>query len=355
MIIEKNFLKEINFLIYKKKHLIIYIIIGILSLLVEVGIRRFFLIKFSDNSLLLHAPVLFGIFFAFYFNIKLNFNVPKFYLLRSLTYFFIISAGSYVFQLYTKSILNLENLNFEQARFLISGIFFLIGYFFHLKFSFKDSRKVGVAIYANGYEDIQKIYEKIGPYPDFIHVDIIDKTMNPNAPDTNLSKLEVVKAYWPNHQIHTHIMSEHPLKCLDQSVLNYSDIIYFHHESLDEINEIIEIIKKNKKIPGLVLHAKNQYKDIKNIVKNFTEILVLSIKIPGLSAQMFDESAFNLIEMLNNSDSRKMFKVCVDGGVKSNLISKFSSDRVVSGSDVLNNKNPKRQIMRLQTLSRYEK
>ena len=47
--------------------------------------------------------------------------------------------------------------------------------------------------------------------------------------------------------------------------------------------------------------------------------------------------------------------MCVDGGVKSNLISKFSSERVVSGSDVLNNKNPKRQIMRLQTLSRYEK
>ena len=99
-------------------------------------------------------------------------------------------------------------MNFEQSRLLISGGFFLIGYFFHIKFSFKDNRKVGVAIYANGYENLNKIYKMIGPYPDFIHVDIVDKTMNLNASDSNLSKLETVKAYWPKHEINTHIMSK---------------------------------------------------------------------------------------------------------------------------------------------------
>ena len=94
MIIEKNFLKEIDFLIYRKKHLIIYIIIGILSLIVEITIRRFFIQYFPENELILHAPVVFGVLFAFYFNIKFNFNVPKFYLRRSLIYFFIISLSS---------------------------------------------------------------------------------------------------------------------------------------------------------------------------------------------------------------------------------------------------------------------
>ena len=74
-----------------------------------------------------------------------------------------------------------------------------------------------------------------------------------------------------------------------------------------------------------------------------------------MSGQNFEEKAFSLIDNLNSLSQRHKFKICVDGGVKSNLISKFSSERVVSGSDVLNNKNPKRQIMRLQTLSRYEK
>ena len=63
---------------------------------------------------------------------------------------------------------------------IISGSCFIIFYFLHKKFSFKDYVKVGVAIYANGVEDINKIYEKIGPYPDFIHVDIVDKHLKNN-------------------------------------------------------------------------------------------------------------------------------------------------------------------------------
>jgi pentose-5-phosphate-3-epimerase len=355
MIVEKNFLKEIDFFIYKKKHLIIYIFIGILSLLIELGVRRLLIEIYNEESFLLHFSIFFGIIFAFYFNIKFNFNVPKLYLKRSLIYFFIICCSSYIFQYYIKSKIYFGNFNFEQTRFLVSGIFFLIGYFFHIKFSFIDSRKVGVAIYANGYEDIKKIYEKIGLYPDFIHVDIIDKTMNKNASDTKLSKVEVVKAYWPNHQIHTHIMSTNPLSCLDKSIYKFSDIIYFHNEFLDNKAEVINEIKKHGKIPGLVLHSVNDYEDLENTVKDFNEVLVLSIEKCGVSGQNFNKKSFDLINKLNKLNQRKKFKVCVDGGVKSNLISKFTSERIVSGSDVLNNQNPKRQIMRLQTLSRYEK
>ena len=355
MIIEKSFVKDINFFIYKNKHLIIYIFIGILSLLFELSIRQILIKIFSGKSLLLHTSVLCGVIFAFYFNIKFNFNVPKLHLKRSLIYFLIISFGAYVVHFSVKRYVDFGNLSFEQTRFLISGTFFLIGYFFHLKFSFKDNIKLGVAIYANGYENIKKIYEKIGPYPDFIHVDIIDNTMNQNALDTKLSKLEVVKAYWPNHQIHTHIMSKHPLNCLDEEIYKFSDIIYFHYESLDDKNKIIREIKNHKKVPGLVLHSVNKYENLDSIVKDFNEILVLSIKQCGVSGQNFEEKAFSLIDNLNSLSQRNKFKICVDGGVKSNLISKFSSERVVSGSDVLNNKNPKRQIMRLQTLSRYEK
>ena len=45
----------------------------------------------------------------------------------------------------------------------------------------------------------------------------------------------------------------------------------------------------------------------------------------------------------------------MDGGVKSNLINKFTSEKIVSGSDVLNSDHPVRRIMKLQTVARYEK
>ena len=43
---------------------------------------------------------------------------------------------------------------------------------------FKDKVKIGVAVYANGIEDINKIFQKINKYPDFIHVDLVDTTFN---------------------------------------------------------------------------------------------------------------------------------------------------------------------------------
>ena len=354
MIFKSDIIKNINFFFYKKKHLIIYIVIGFLSLIVELFIRNLISENISTNPYFLHVSLIFGILFAFYFNIKFNFNVPSIYLKKSLLYFFLISSCSYLFQYFIKNQIELRNLSFEEARVLISGTFFLLAYFFHIKFSFKDSRKVGVAIYANGYEDINKIFNSIGPYPDFIHVDIVDKTMNKNALDTNLSKLEVVKAYWPNHSIETHIMSKTPLALINEDILNFADIIYVHYE-IDKREEVIKKIKSKKKIPGIVLHSIYDYVDIESVIKGFEQILILSISNPGISGQKFNEKSYELIKKINSVKFRNEFTVCVDGGVKSNIINKFISEKVVSGSDVLNNEHPVKRIMMLQTVARYEK
>ena len=72
-------------------------------------------------------------------------------------------------------------------------------------------QEVGVAIYANGVEDIKGIYEKIGSYADFIHVDIIDSSYGDVDTDPPY-RLETIKAYWPDHPIHVHVMSKYPSK-----------------------------------------------------------------------------------------------------------------------------------------------
>ena len=354
MIFKSDFIRSINFFFYKKKHLIIYTIIGFFSLIFELFLRKLIIKYISSNELILHLSLISGILFAFYFNVKLNFNVPKIYLKKSLTYFFLISTCSYLLQYFLRNQIELRNYSFEEARILISGSFFLIAYFFHIKFSFKETRKVGVAIYANGYEDIKTIFNKIGPYPDFIHVDIVDKTMNNQALNPNLSKLEVVKAYWPNHSIETHIMSKNPLPLINDNILNFSDIIYVHNE-IENKDEVISKIKSKNKIPGIVLHSINDYNKLDQLINHFKQVLILSIKKPGFSGQDFHEKSFKLIDQVNSMKQRKKFIVCVDGGVKSKIINKFISEKVVSGSEVLNNPNPIKKIMSLQTLARYEK
>ena len=63
----EDFVKKINFFLYKKKHLIIYVIIGFLSLIFELSVRKFINNYISNNIFFLHISVIFGIIFAFYF------------------------------------------------------------------------------------------------------------------------------------------------------------------------------------------------------------------------------------------------------------------------------------------------
>ena len=112
MIFKSDFIRNINFFFYKKKHLIIYIVIGFLSLVFELFLRKLIYKHISSNELFLHTSLLCGILFAFYFNIKLNFNVPKIYLKKSLFYFFTISTFSYLFQYYLKN----REIIIERAR-----------------------------------------------------------------------------------------------------------------------------------------------------------------------------------------------------------------------------------------------
>ena len=220
------YLKNLDYLVYRRKHLILYIIIGILSIYFELLVRSF-LVSFNVALFFASlASLLFGIFFAFSLNFFLNFNVPNFFFYRSLIYFFIISIFSYLFQITLKNYINFEYSSYEESRYLFSGLFFIIGYFFHIKFTFKDKRIVGVAIYASISENINLIQKKIGFYPDFIHIDIIDQSFSHISEAVDINKINSISNLWPNHPIDLHIMSYSPLKYLNNNFKNLN-VIYW--------------------------------------------------------------------------------------------------------------------------------
>ena len=75
----------------------------------------------------------------------------------------------------------------------MSGMVFIIAYNFHIKFSFQRNKKVGVAVYLDKNENIDEIFSKVGFYPDYIHVDMVDKTMNPKVNTPEMEKLLEIK------------------------------------------------------------------------------------------------------------------------------------------------------------------
>ena len=345
--------KELIFFFYKKKFLIFYTLIGITSIIIELSLRSI-LIKLNYYDFIYnYIPLIIGIFFAFIMNVKINFFVPKVFLKKSLIYFVIISLLSFIVQKILQNSEFLIDYNYNTKRFFSSGLFFLIGYFLHLSFTFKKTINVGVAIYANGFEELEVIKEKIGEFPDFIHVDIVDNTMKENADEIDFNKLDAIQKIWPRKEIHTHIMSTHPLKLI-QKVIKFSKIIYVHKEVQEDLNYLKNYMLDQNVIPGIALHSKLDYTNIEKDTAGFTEIMILSIDNPGYSGQKFNERTFELIKKIDQMKNRSDINLLVDGGVNSKIIKKINCEKIVSGAAVLKSNKPIMEIMKLQTVSRYE-
>ena len=329
-----------------------YTIFGFFSILVEILVRNQLIILDFNTTFSTVIAVILGIFFAFYANVNYNFKITKSRRNRALIYFIIISILSGLFQLTLGKTLKFENFSYETTRLIISGGVFIFAYLLHRKYSFKDYKKIGVAIYANSVENLEKIHKKVGYYPDFIHVDLVDTSMRKEVEDVKLYKLEMMKAYWPRTQIQTHIMSMKPEEWID-GVINYSDVIFIHDESDSDKRKLISKINSNGKKAGLALMMKTKINDVIELLKEVEYVLLLTISEPGKSGQKFNLNALNKIRELNALSFRNNFTLCIDGGINESIINLIHAENVVSGSSVLDSYNPKEKIMKLQTSNRY--
>ncbi|MFN4974058.1 MAG: GtrA family protein, partial [Bacteroidota bacterium] len=149
------------FFFYRNRFLLFYIIIGFISLCLEwlmiVFLKNYHASSWVANFIGLSS----GLLLAFFLNIRFNFHISPAKRAKALLYFILISSFSFLVQLYFRQQLLEYGISFQRTRFLISGFFFFFSYLLHRRFSFRDYKKVGVAIYADGVDDIQNIYNKI--------------------------------------------------------------------------------------------------------------------------------------------------------------------------------------------------
>tara|TARA_B110000467_G_scaffold161806_1_gene183659 strand:- start:945 stop:2051 length:1107 start_codon:yes stop_codon:yes gene_type:complete len=352
-LLDKQTQASLKFTLYRYRFLINYIIIGFLSICVEILLIRALSYFGTHLALAVLLGIGVGILFAFWFNVRFNFKVPVGKRNRALLFFAGISIGSACLNFIFRNQLVDAGLSYEVSRFLVAGILFSIAYILHRKFSFRDMKQVGVTVYANGIEDIKLINSKIGPYPDFIHVDLIDKSFSETGADVRAYRLETISAYWPNKQIQVHLMSRNPMAWLDD-ILPYADTVIVHAECDEDLSAVIHKIKENGKSAGLCLSMDTPIDMAKQYVGEIDTLMLLTIREPGKSGQKFDMEGLQRIEQIKNWEERNKFDLCIDGGVSEKNVHLLNVELVVSGSSVLKNPDPARQIMRLQTSNNYE-
>jgi ribulose-phosphate 3-epimerase len=347
-------MKKTHLLLYRYRFLFLYILFGFLSLVIELIISKFlFFYGF------LYLPSIFFSFFvgllsAFFLNVRFNFHITPSKRKKALFYFSIISTFSFCFQLFLRSSILKYGYDMDISRFVIAGFFFIISYLLHRKISFREYKKVGVAIYADGVEDIKLIFNKISNISDFIHIDIVDQTYNFNCKDVKAYRAEVVRAYWQNKKIEVHIMSKNPSVWLDD-LLPYVDVIYVHPNINENLSNVIDKIISFKVEAGIALSLYEPIEVIDSYIENnkIKHVLLLTIPQPGFSGQKFDISALPILDRLNAHTKRSEFKICVDGGVNDSTVKYLNVESVVSGSYILGASNPIKNIMHLQTSGEY--
>jgi pentose-5-phosphate-3-epimerase len=120
------------------------------------------------------------------------------------------------------------------------------------------------------------------------------------------------------------------------------------------IGDVLDQIRNGGCNPGLAVSLREKLSDIYPYIDKIRDILLLAINNPGYSGQKFDVGIMQWINELDKRKNRNNFKICVDGGVNNETIKLLNVEKVVSGSFVLNAKDPIMQIMYLQTSGEYD-
>ena len=176
---------------------------------------------------------------------------------------------------------------------------------------------------------------------DMIHVDVMDGHFVPNL----TIGPPVIKSLRKHTNLifDVHLMIS-PVHKYNESFSNAgADIITFHPEATESMNETISLIKELKKKVGVSLNPQTPIDLVKDFLDKIDLVLVMSVH-PGFGGQKFMPEVLNKIEDLSKlrKEKKLTFDIEVDGGIdfdNSKLVKKAGANILVSGTTIFKNNN----------------
>ena len=138
----------------------------------------------------------------------------------------------------------------------------------------------------------------------------------------------------------THLMINNPEKFINKYIKAGADIITVHYEAVEDKAKLIELlqqIKRNKKMVGLALDLNTDVTVIDQFIKYLDLVLILCVKA-GKGGQEFDKSALKKIKYVRNISPDILIEV--DGGINPETGAqcvRAGADILVSGNYIYSN------------------
>ena len=188
---------------------------------------------------------------------------------------------------------------------------------------------------------------------DMIHVDVMDGHFVPNltiGPPVIKSLRNHTKLIFD-----VHLMISPVHKYIQNFADAGADIITFHPEATEDINETINLIKKNKIKVGISLNPNTPIDMIEDYLNKIDLVLIMSVH-PGFGGQKFMPEVIEKIKKLSDKKIKQNlnFDIEVDGGINFNnskLVKNAGANILVSGTTIFkdNNGDIKKNIDALRT------
>lgn len=211
--------------------------------------------------------------------------------------------------------------------------------------------KISPSMLSCDFSNLQKEVERVTKAgADYIHLDVMDGNFVPNL----TFGAPVIKAIRKHTDLpfDVHLMIENPNRYIKDFANAGSDIITFHVEAEENINETILEIKKYGIKAGLSVKPKTPIEAIFAYLDKIDWVLIMTVE-PGFGGQKFMEDMIEKVIILKQEIKKRNLKIEieVDGGinVQTAKISKSSGvDVCVAGTSVFSTENIKEAINSLK-------
>ena len=174
---------------------------------------------------------------------------------------------------------------------------------------------ISPSILGGSFSNMEKIIKSLDQSEaEYIHFDVMDGDFVPN--------LTFGPQFISNLRDHTkkvfdvHLMINRVGKFLDDYINAGSDIITFHLEIEENLNELISKIKgKNIKV-GIAIKPNTPWEEIKSLLHSIDQVIVMTVE-PGFGGQSFMDSQIEKIKSISNyvRDQKLKVNIEIDGGV----------------------------------------
>tara|TARA_B100001248_G_scaffold189521_1_gene144896 strand:+ start:66 stop:722 length:657 start_codon:yes stop_codon:yes gene_type:complete len=177
------------------------------------------------------------------------------------------------------------------------------------------SIKISPSILGGSFSNIERIILDLNQSKaEYIHFDVMDGDFVPNL--TFGPKFISNVRKFSNKVFDVHLMINRVEKFLDDYIRAGSDIITFHIEINEDIENIVKKIKAKGIKCGLAIKPKTSWSEIQPYLQHIDQVIIMTVE-PGFGGQEFMNDQVDKIKNISNYIKLNNLRVGIeiDGGI----------------------------------------